>query len=590
MTVTDSVPESAPESSFQRTSVETLTSSMNNDPLFLASSDHPGMMLTYTPFNGGNFFGWSRTIKMALGAKLKLGFIDGTTPKPAVTDAFLYAQSAQELWKEIGERYGQGNGPLIYQVERELNKVSQGDLFVAAYYNKMKRFWDELTSLNGVPNCVCGKMQECACGITKKFQEIESRTKLMQFLMRLNDGFESVRNQILSMDPLPNINKAYYIVQQVEKQKQVTTSVPDPSAYFANQNSHKQGFRRDNRNGDQIKMKNCTYCKQDGHSYEQCFERLGYPDWYKGKKTKKGSIMAAQVGVDLGTKDSPFDYSYENELQGDKKSEFDQNLVATVCAEMMKMLKGKQADIPHAADVGSSTPHAGIDLTFYERLHALACHVYIDIEKDWVTDSGATDHMIPHLHLLESIRILHVPIKVKLPDGNIKLVTKVGQVKINSSLTLTDVFYVPEFQINLLSVGQLLNSKPLIAIFGPSWFAFQDLSTNQLVTVGKGHNKLYVCKPSESLPSANFSASVLPLVNTFVNNVAKISNNVSIDLFHARLGHTSKSKMIHVDAYKHVNIPDFSCDTCLLSKQHRLPFSRSHSHSSIPFELIHVDL
>ena len=32
---------------------------MANDPLHLASSDHPGMMLTNTPFNGGNFLGWS---------------------------------------------------------------------------------------------------------------------------------------------------------------------------------------------------------------------------------------------------------------------------------------------------------------------------------------------------------------------------------------------------------------------------------------------------------------------------------------------------------------------------------------------------
>ena len=97
---------------------------MINDPLYLASSDHPGMMLTNTSFNGNNFMGWSRTIKMALGAKLKLGFIDGSLPKPPVidnncqrwihcdnmvtcwilnsmiaelSDSFLYSQSASDL-------------------------------------------------------------------------------------------------------------------------------------------------------------------------------------------------------------------------------------------------------------------------------------------------------------------------------------------------------------------------------------------------------------------------------------------------------------------------------------------------------------
>lgn len=60
-----------------------------NDPLHIASSDHPGMMLANAPFNGSNFLGWSRTVKMALGAKLKLWFIDGTITKPAVNDVNL---------------------------------------------------------------------------------------------------------------------------------------------------------------------------------------------------------------------------------------------------------------------------------------------------------------------------------------------------------------------------------------------------------------------------------------------------------------------------------------------------------------------
>ncbi|PWA49224.1 hypothetical protein CTI12_AA483350 [Artemisia annua] len=245
-----------------------------HDPLYISNSDHPGMVLTNTPFNGSNFLGWSRTIKMALGAKLKLGFITGSTPRPAVTDenhqkwvrcdymvtcwilnsmtaelteAFLYAQSAAELWKEINERYGQSNGPLIYHLQRELNNVSQGSLTIAAYFNKLKRCWDELHNLNGVPTCSCGKMQECSCGLVEKFAEIENRSKLVQFLMKLNEEYESVRNQVLAMDPLPNVNKAYYIVQQVEKQKQVTNHMPEPVAFFANVNQFKNG-RRDTRN------------------------------------------------------------------------------------------------------------------------------------------------------------------------------------------------------------------------------------------------------------------------------------------------------------------------------------------------------
>ncbi|GKD97799.1 hypothetical protein Tco_1381696 [Tanacetum coccineum] len=114
--------------------------------------------------------------------------------------------------------------------------------------------------------------------------------------MRLNDDYEAVRNQILSMDPLPNLNKAYYIVKHVEKQKQVTHQVSDPTAFFAKGN---QSVRRDNR----IDGKN----DNRGQSFEK----------KKGKKNKKGKI-AAQVSSYLSSymaKETPFDFEYENDVQ-----------------------------------------------------------------------------------------------------------------------------------------------------------------------------------------------------------------------------------------------------------------------------------
>ncbi|GJW63928.1 hypothetical protein Tco_0115812 [Tanacetum coccineum] len=60
---------------------------------------------------------------MALGAKLKLGFIDGSSLKLAVIDG----DYQRDLWKELEERYGQSNVPLIYHVERELSKSVRRD-------------------------------------------------------------------------------------------------------------------------------------------------------------------------------------------------------------------------------------------------------------------------------------------------------------------------------------------------------------------------------------------------------------------------------------------------------------------------------
>ena len=37
----------------------------------------------------------------------------------------LYADSAKELWSELTERFGDSNGPLLYQLEKEISELYQ---------------------------------------------------------------------------------------------------------------------------------------------------------------------------------------------------------------------------------------------------------------------------------------------------------------------------------------------------------------------------------------------------------------------------------------------------------------------------------
>ena len=53
----------------------------SGDPYYLFGSDHPGMQLMTKPFNGMNYR--SKFARMALGAKPKLGFVDGSLDKLA---------------------------------------------------------------------------------------------------------------------------------------------------------------------------------------------------------------------------------------------------------------------------------------------------------------------------------------------------------------------------------------------------------------------------------------------------------------------------------------------------------------------------
>lgn len=53
-----------------------------NDPYYLPNRDHPGMQLGSHVLTGANFTHWSRTVNMALIARNKLGFFNGSIPMP----------------------------------------------------------------------------------------------------------------------------------------------------------------------------------------------------------------------------------------------------------------------------------------------------------------------------------------------------------------------------------------------------------------------------------------------------------------------------------------------------------------------------
>ena len=48
----------------------------NDEAFTLHSSDHPGMTLVLAPWNGDNYLSLSRSVKIVLGAKHKLNFVD----------------------------------------------------------------------------------------------------------------------------------------------------------------------------------------------------------------------------------------------------------------------------------------------------------------------------------------------------------------------------------------------------------------------------------------------------------------------------------------------------------------------------------
>ncbi|XP_060200101.1 uncharacterized protein LOC132628328 [Lycium barbarum] len=194
---------------------------------YLHSSDFPGMNLVNFTFDGKGYGGWRRSVLIALSAKNKIDFIDGTCKVPAIDstdhklwsrcndivlswllnslskeifDSVIYSKTAKALWTYLEERFGQSNGAKLYHLQKELSDLVQGSNDIATYFTKLKKLWDELDTLNADINCGCN----CSCGGKDKLTKSIQDERLMHFLMGLNDSYASVRGNMLIISPLPN--------------------------------------------------------------------------------------------------------------------------------------------------------------------------------------------------------------------------------------------------------------------------------------------------------------------------------------------------------------------------------------------------
>nr|XP_017233416.1 PREDICTED: uncharacterized protein LOC108207484 [Daucus carota subsp. sativus] len=180
-----------------------------NHPYYLSSADHPGLALVSETLTNQNYHQWSRSIKIALSTKLKLGFIDGTQVKPAenspllplwmrsndlviswilnsvsaeIRTSIVYMSTAKKMWDDLEKRFQQNNVPRLFQLKTDLVSLTQGTKSITTYFTMFRSLFDELDNLNPIPKCICLN-SNCACGNSQKLERYEKIDKLSQFLM-----------------------------------------------------------------------------------------------------------------------------------------------------------------------------------------------------------------------------------------------------------------------------------------------------------------------------------------------------------------------------------------------------------------------
>ncbi|KAH0770678.1 hypothetical protein KY290_014659 [Solanum tuberosum] len=306
-----------------------------------------------------NYTLWSRAMELTLLTKNKLGFVDGTIKHASYTVDFenkqwdrcnaivlswlmsnvskelvsgiLFRADASLVWNDLKERFDKVNMSRIFHLHKAIVTHTQGTSPVSVYYSKLKDLWDEFDSIVPPPSCNCAQ--------SKEYIDSMFRQKLLQFLMGLNDNYSHARSQILMMSTPHTVNQCYAMIIQDESQRELSGDhyniggQVDSTALFTNrsgrnsfgnQNSRGPGvggydgsrgpgnvnFHRSQRGGhlycdhcemkghsraDCNKLKYCTHCHKHGHLKEICYQLIGYPTNYKGKK------LANNVSTDYGS-------------------------------------------------------------------------------------------------------------------------------------------------------------------------------------------------------------------------------------------------------------------------------------------------
>ncbi|CAA7044892.1 unnamed protein product [Microthlaspi erraticum] len=216
---------------------------------FLHSSDHAGLILVSDRLqSGGDFHSWRRSVRMALNVRNKLGFIDGTVPKPPdnhrdagswsrsndmvatwlmnsvskkIGQSLLFMNTSESIWKNLLARFKQDDAPRVFEIEQRLSSIHQGSMDVGTYYTELVTLWEEHKNYVELPVCSCGK---CECNAVSLWECLQQRNSVTKFLMGLNESFESSRRHILMLKPIPSTENVFNMIAQDERQKSIKPS------------------------------------------------------------------------------------------------------------------------------------------------------------------------------------------------------------------------------------------------------------------------------------------------------------------------------------------------------------------------------
>ncbi|PKI38710.1 hypothetical protein CRG98_040901 [Punica granatum] len=174
-----------------------------------------------------------------------------------------------------------------------ISRLKQEGSGIRDYYGKLKLLWDELEFYLEHPSCSCGAR---ATIIAQRETE-----KTYQFLMGLTSEFNTIRSTILSIEPMPSLNKVYNMVANEERQRIVARlreSIPESAVFAAREKTETLERGNSRASWQNPEGKNsCTYCGKLGHARQSPGSR-----WKAQNPRGPDRANAVQTGQGSGSR------------------------------------------------------------------------------------------------------------------------------------------------------------------------------------------------------------------------------------------------------------------------------------------------
>ena len=108
---------------------------------------------------------------------------------PKLEASIIYEDTALGIWNDLRNRLAQQNGSKIYNLQKEITDLHQGETSIIDVFTQLKVLGDQLQNNSPFPSSTCGK---CTCNVNKRLTDLQSRESVMKFLMGISDSFSQV--------------------------------------------------------------------------------------------------------------------------------------------------------------------------------------------------------------------------------------------------------------------------------------------------------------------------------------------------------------------------------------------------------------